>query len=307
MTEVAAVVEKKKWTRDYQPKDENGYPVGPPQHFEADTQQELIDKLAAAHENASVSLYRAKKANKLGAILEPDKDEPIQTFEERPLTADERVKVNKLLNDPNTASDAVKILLEAQFGAPVESVRLVLREAEIAKRVERIRESIAEFKKVHPEYVESESNRDTLSKYLDKHNMPYTKKNLEIAFEDLMQDNLLTVRAPKAEVPKPVPNETSSSTAAPAGSETIPPTSTQPQAIPDPVTEVRPKQSSSGLGRENSTAAPASGAPKAVGITVREINSMTSDQYAKALREGIPARNITAAEFAKAIQDLYKK
>ena len=146
-----------------------------------------------------------------------------------------------------------------------------------------------------------------MTKYLDKHNLPYTKKNLEIAFEDLMQDNLLTVRAPKAEVPKPASGDPAPSAAAPAGSETIPPTSTQPQAIPGPVTEVRPKQSSSGLGRENSTAAPASGAPKAVGITVREINSMTSDQYAKALREGIPARNITAAEFAKAIQDLYKK
>jgi hypothetical protein len=307
MTEVAAVPEKRKWVREYQPKDEHGLPVGPPQRFEADTQQELIDKLAAAHENASVKLYQTKKAVKLGTMLEPDKDEPIQTFEERPLTADERVKVGKLLNDPNTQADALKILLEAQFGAPVESVRQVLREAEIDKRVKRIRECIAEFKLAHPEYVESELNRDTMTKYLDKHNMPYTKKNLEIAFEDLTQDGLLTLKAPKAEVPKPASGDPAPNAAAPAGTETIPPPSTNAPAIPVEPTEVRPKQSSSGLGRENSSAAPVSGAPKVTGITIREINSMTSDQYAKALRDGIPARNITAAEFAKAIQDLYKK
>lgn len=305
MTEVAVVPEKKKWTREYQPKDENGLPVGPPQKFEADTQQELIDKLAAAHENASVSLYKAKKANKLGTMLEPDKDEPMQTFEERPLTAEERIKVNKLLNDTNTQADAMKILLEAQFGAPVESVRQVLREAEIAKRVERIRESISDFRKAHPEYVESESNRDTMTKYLDKHNMPYTKKNLEIAFEDLMQDNLLTVRAPQAAVLPSAP--VTPVAAAPAVEPTIPAQPTQDPAIPVTPTEVRPKQSSSGLGRGDSSAPPSSAAPKTVGITVREINAMTSDQYAKALREGIPARNISSADFNAAIKELYKR
>lgn len=301
-----AATAPKKWTRSYQPKDENGLPVGPPQHFEADTQQELIDKLAAAHENASVKLYQTKRAVKLGAMLEPDKDEPIQTFEERPLTADERVKIGKLLNDPNTQADAMRILLEAQFGAPVESVRQVLREAEINKRAENIRYCIREFKIAHPEYVESESNRDTMNKYLEKHQMPYTKKNLEIAFEDLNQDGLLTLKAPQAAVTKPVA-EPSSTTAAPAGTETIPPPPTNAPAIPEVPTEVRPKQSSSGLGRDNSSAPPSNAAPKTVGITIREINAMTSEQYSKALREGIPARNLTAAQFADAIKELYKR
>src|SRR5258705_13097245 len=107
MTEVAAKSkywneEKKKFTIQTQFKDEQGSPVGPLQYFEADSLEELLEKKDVAHQNAAVKLYETRKANKLGVALEPDKDEPIQTFEERPLTAEERVKLTKALNDPST-------------------------------------------------------------------------------------------------------------------------------------------------------------------------------------------------------------
>lgn len=298
MTEVAAVLEKKKWVREYQPKDDSGNPIGPLQRFEADTQQELIDKLAAAHENASSKLYQTRRAVKLGAMLEPDPEEPINTFEPRQLTADERVKLTKDLSDPAKAAEAHRILLEAELGAPIETVREGLRDREIQKRVEAIRGAIAQFKRDTPEYVESETNSENMKKYMEKNNLRYTAKNLKIAFEDLSNDGLIVVQAPKAAVIEPVAAVTPAVTPAPATPEVIPPVATTAPAIPATPTEVRPKQSSSGLGRDNSSAAPGVEAPKTLGITIRDINKMSATEYNEKLRD---------PEFRKAVEKLYEK
>jgi hypothetical protein len=296
MTEVATV--PKKWIREYQPKDENGYPIGPPQKFEADTQQELIDKLAAAHENASAALYKTRQQVKLGAMLEPDPDEPLQTFESKTLTAEERLKASKMLADPATVVEGYKILSEAVYGAPPEKVQESLREREISKRVDSIRAAIALFVKENPAYVECEGNSDKMKKYMEKNNLRYTAKNLKIAFEDLSSDGLLTVRTPQAAVPA-TPVVTPVTTNAPAVPEAIPPAPTTPApAIPVEPTEVRPKNSSSGLGRENSSAVPGITPPKTPGISIRDINKLSAAEYQDKLRD---------PEFRKAVEALYAK
>jgi len=295
MTEVAEA--PKKWIRSYQPKDENGYPIGPPQKFEADTREELIDKLAAAHENASAALYKTRQQVKLGTMLEPDPEEPILTFEPRQLSADERVKLTKDLSDPAKAADAHRTLLEAELGAPIETVRASLREGEIAKRVTSIQQAITQFKSETPDYVECELNSGNMKKYMEKNKLRYTPKNLKIAFEDLKNSSLLTLRAPQAEVPPsaPVPPVA----AAPVPPAVIPPAATTPPEIPAQVTEVRPKNSSSGLGRENTSAAPAGGTPpQTSGISIRDINKMSAAEYNEKLRD---------PEFCKAVEKLYEK
>jgi hypothetical protein len=302
MTEVAAVVpekESKTWVEEYQFKDpETGSPIGPPQRFEAPTQKELIKKLIAAHENASVALYKTRKAVKLGTMLEPDPDEPLQTFEPKTLSADERIKVTKMLGDPSTVVEGYRLLSEATYGASPEVVRESLQDREVQKRVGNIQNAIAQFKSETPEYVESQGNADTLKKYMEKKNLRYTAKNLKIAFEDLVNDGLLVVRAPKAEVPAP-PAPVTPAAVAPPVSQEIPGTPTIPApVIPSEPTEVRPKQSSSGLGRDNSSAVPGAVPAKAVGITVRDINRMTAAQYQEALKD---------PEFKKQVDALYAK
>lgn len=292
MTEV---IEAKKWIREYQPKDESGYPVGPPQRFEADTQQELIDKLAAAHENASSALYKTRLQVKLGTMLEPDPEEPIRTFEPRSLSADERIKLTKDLSDPAKAADAHRTLLEAELGAPIEIIRTSLRDAEIQKRVESIKAAIDAFRKEHPEYIDSTSNGDKIKKYMEKKNLRYSVKNLNIAFEDLKSDGVLTLQVPKAAVPE---TPVAPVATAPATLEVIPPAATTAPAIPVTPTEVRPKQSSSGLGREHSSAAPSGEPPKVTGITIRDINRMSAKEYNDNLRD---------PEFRKAVEKLYEK
>lgn len=287
------------WVESYQPTDENGLPVGPPQKFEGKTQQDLIEKLKAAHMNASVKLYQTRKAVKLGTVLEPDPEEPIQTFEERQLTADERVKVSKMLNDPATAAEAHQILLEAQFGAPLKTIRARLRDLEIQTRISAIRDAVEQFKIETPAYVESVSNGENLKQYMEKKNLRYTVKNLKIAFEDLVNDGLLTVRAPeppKAAEPQPAPVPPAA--AAPVQVETIPQPVTNAPAIPVEPTDVRPRQSSSGLGRDNSSATSGGALPKTAGISIRDVNKMSAAEYHEALRN---------PEFRKQVDALYAK
>lgn len=291
--------DKKKFTMSSQFKDPtSGVPVGPLQYFEADSLEELLEKKDAAHESAAVKLYETRRANRLGEMLEPDpEEEPLQTFEEKQLTADDRVKLTKMLSDPAQAAEAHKILLEVQLGAPIETVRAMLREQEIQKRVNSIRSEIAAFREETPEYVECDTNSDFMKKYMEKKKYAYTKKNLKIAFEALKRDELLVLQAPRAAVPA-TPAPVTPAAAAPAPEPAIPVSATPAPAIPGEPPVVQPRQSSSGLGRNNSTAEPLNGAPKTPGITIRDINKMSAEQYAQALKD---------PEFKKQVDTLYAK
>src|SRR5260370_1995151 len=111
----------KKYVREYQPKDEFGNPVGRVQRFEADTLEELADKLANAHEAASLDVFKTRKALKLGSVLDADPEEPLPNFEEQALSADDRVAIANALNDPGSSPEAVKKLLKS-FGIPVDEI-----------------------------------------------------------------------------------------------------------------------------------------------------------------------------------------
>lgn len=308
MSEAATAPKSKYWNEGRQKfvmtsqvTDESGTPVGPPQTFEADTLDELLEKKDAAHRNAAARLYEARAQVKLGTMLESDPEEPLHTFEERQLTADEMVAVNKMLNDPAKAAQAHKILFEAQFGAPIETIRTKLRNLEINERVSSIQQEITAFRVAHPQYVECEENKNRIERYMTKNNLRWNRKNLGIAFEDLSASGLMIVQAPKApETPAPAaPAAAEVPTPAPAPTPEIPAAATQTPEIPAPSTEVRPKQSSSGLGRNNSTAAPAGGeAPKAPGITARDINRMSAAEYQEACKN---------PEFVKQVNALYAK
>lgn len=324
---------KVKFVREYQPKDKNGLAIGPLQRFEADTMDELADKLAAAHQNASVKVYQTIKAAKFGELVtkDDDEEEPIYEFQPRPLSADERVRISNELKDPEKQSDAVRTLIEAEFGAPLEAVRAQFRENALAKLTDRARASVEIFIKEHPEYVPSENNQNLLIGFIQKKNLRFNKKNLEFAYEELRGADLLTTQAPRqetkpAEVIPPAP-------AAPVVVVAAEPATPPAPAIPAPATPatpispaepLRPAQSSSGLSRDSAAAVPPSpGPPKTQGITFRDINALTADGYAEALQDGWYEYTVrkdsntgrtykergklilSAADFRKAVDDLY--
>lgn len=288
-----AVTEKVKFVREYQPTDRNGLAIGPKQRFEADTLDELVDKIAAAHQAASAKVYETIKAAKLGDLIAKDDDEePVYDFQPRALTADERVKLTKDLVNPETAPAALENAISAVFGAPVAVIREQLRENTVAKLSEKARVTVDRFIQDHPEYIPSPGNQSLLIKYMQKHNMSFNKKNLESAYQDLRSADLLTVQAPRPAEPKPA--ETPAAPAPPVAAEpatppapAIPAPVTQTPQNSEPVEPLRPKQSSSGLSRADAGNQPPPAPAKTQGITINDINRLTSDQYAEALREGL--------------------
>jgi hypothetical protein len=297
----------KKFRKEYQPKDPStGEPIGPPQVFEADTREELVDKIAAAHENASVRLYEIKKAAAVGAVLDYEPEQPLRQIQSRALTADERIKIAELRKNPATADQATKIEMEALLGTSIEDVQKMFNKIEIDKRTAFYEAETAAWLKKHPEFVNSESNRETMWKWLVKRNVPPTTKNLEYAYEALTADGLLVVQAKRTETPAATPPPAATTApvetpaAAAATTETVPPAAatvppsdpaipaqtTQASEITETPEQVRARTSSSGLGRSNaSVPSGAPAAPKVKEITFAFINSMDSVTYAKWVAE----------------------
>lgn len=297
-----------KYVEEYQVLDKQGNPVGPKQVFEAETQNELVAKLRTAHQNASSKLYETRLAVKLGTLMEPDPDRPILTFEPRPLSADELVRIDNLRKDPRTAAEANKILLESEFGAPLEDIRRTLRASEENSRIQSMRYEIELFKAAHPEYVECEANKDKLIQFVVKKQWGLTKKNLELAFEELSSEGLLTVQAPAPVVSnEPPPPPTPIVEVAPLPPEVpvavpmIPETAATvaPQEVTIPPVQAQPapeprQLSSSGLGRSNGSTNVPPEKPKVKGITRAEIAKMPSEEYGRRLR--------TDPEFVKQVE-----
>ena len=302
MTEAAAVPvvpAEKKFVREYQPKDEYGNAIGPPQKFEAETQKELIDLLAAAHENASVAVYKTKRDAKLGRLIEDaDPEQPLPTFEERSLTADERVKITNALKDPAGMPDAIKTLLEAQFGAPPAKVREALMWIAVNDRANLASNNVFLFRQAHPDYVECEANREAMEVYLNKNKMGYTKKNLALAFEALKADGLVILRAAEVRPKEPV------APATPSEAVITPPVTAPTPISAEPVVQEGTSPSrfdargSSSVSARGSSAPQVAVAPKAPGITIADVNRMTAAQYAEACKN---------PDFVKQVEALYKK
>lgn len=302
---------------EYQVTDKQGNAIGPKQVAigegpdEVSALKDLTAKLKSMHQNSSAKLYEVKLANKLGTMMEPDPDQPILTYEEKPLTADELVRVQNLLKDPKTAPEAYRLLLEAQFGAPVEKIRQTLRDTEINNRVEFMRQEVERFKLAHPEYVECKSNQDAMNGYILKNNWALTVKSLEKAFEDLSAEGLLVVQVKEAdpEIPAPAPASEAIPASSPAEAPAIPPVQdipvppTPPAPISAEATETRPAvappSSSSGLSRANASVSGPPAPPKAKGITRAEIAQMDSKTYGERLR--------TDPLFAKAVDEMLKR
>lgn len=302
---MTTATEPKKFSTEYQIEDDNGNPIGPPQHFEADTQKDLLEMVKAAHKNAAREMYKTKKAVKIGNLITPDPERPLNKYERKPLSADELVRIANGLKDPQGASNAAKSLIEAELGVSFDVVRDSLQYTEIKRRIEEAQEQTDLFLNAHPEYVNADSNKEMILKYLEKRNLAITHKNLELAYEDLTSTTppLLIIQQPRSAAPQPVSepvvaNEivTPPVLNAPLVPPAIPAEPTKAPAITEPP-EVRARVSSSGLSRSDGSAPAPVAAPKAKGITPQQIASMNSIQYAQWLKD--PANREIVKEMDK--------
>ncbi|HEV1286532.1 MAG TPA: hypothetical protein VNU44_14520 [Bryobacteraceae bacterium] len=178
------------------------------QVFEADTAEELADKLADAQVNATRKirdqdgeLKRLRRAElNAPARGEDDPDGPMPGFKPKDLSSDELFSIGQRLQNPATAVAALREAIEAGLGASMDEVRKTLRIARETPREFRGRDAAEQFLLNHPEFVPNAANQKAMFEYMEHpdRRMAVTVKNFEIAFGVLSAAGLLQLRKPEA-------------------------------------------------------------------------------------------------------------
>lgn len=219
---------------------------GPPQKYYGETQDEVVAELTRAQEHATRTIREQKR--QLRTTVTPDADVPAVTFRPRSLTADERYVLTQRLGDPSQSAEAVRELIEAELGAPVEAIRNTLTVVQDNQIKAQFQREANTFVAAHPEFKQSEKNDESMLAYLRTRNMGYTARNLEIAFEDL-KDVLELKEIPSQQPATPV---------------------------------ARPRQASTGIPARSNVRV--NGDVK-VGLTVEELNNMSPEDYRRRLSD----------------------
>jgi len=264
--EAVANEEQKEKTYEYKLTDDKGNTFGTPQVIKYKTEQELVDKLANAHIQASRFIKTLKEERGLDLKdmpLDLPKQRQVRKLEPRELTADERFVIQ---HDPSSA-EALRLAAEATFGKP-EDVRANIEiQAENSQAIRWGLEARA-FVDETPDFHSTEENGQILLKLLTKHGLAITKENLKYIFKKAKEADLLQ-SPPTATSDVPV--------------ETQPAEDADPAIPAVPASAAKRPVTSSGLNRRNSTSsgagpvAPPVGKPKQ--YTKAEIAKMTSEEY----------------------------
>ena len=258
-----------KFRKEIQPTNDKGEPIGSPHVYEADTMEELLEKVAAGVANGTKKIHELSRQVKLGTPAKLETPEGLKDAVEytppvkRQLTADEQFELTQQLKDPTTVGKAIRKVLEAELGRTPEQLAQELEQARQDAQATREYYEAKSFLDAHPEYLPTTENGLVLRDWLVARKKAVTAQNLEIAFKACLDDGLLTVKpteAPKTE-PEPEPTRTE----------------------PEPEVRTRTANPPSALRRSDGTASTPikSKKPSAAAIAM-----MTGDQIMAALQAG---------------------
>lgn len=257
----AEAARPKKFSIDYQVKDEDGNPIGRPTHLEAPTEEALREKLVEAHTQATRAFHRLK-TQKL--TFKQQQQQPAQV--EKPMTDAE---LSAALVD--IRSDDPKKAFDAQIRVTQEERRKAAEEREAARQAQ---VSYAFLKKHIADYNNCEANNQALHDYIKENQLEWTLDNLEIAF---IAKGSELAEVVKPVVPAPSVNPAPAATPAVTTSAAVPvvqPTLTAPAQVVPPANPVgtapRPGVNGGIVPGQTSGVRPAA---KQTGITVEEIKS----------------------------------
>jgi hypothetical protein len=196
------------------------------QVFEADSLEELVDKLATAQEHASRKIRELSAAKKV--------DEPKKTDE---TTEDEDWLLSQeLMSSP---SKAFPKLIKKAFGKDPDAIRTDLEELETSRKEKRQQAVVKQFMTEHPDLPFNPYNGTVVERHFKAMALEVTPENLERVFKELGDNGLLKPNAATKEDETPTTDPTKQRIAAPAGT-----------------TVVVRKKAASGLSAKQSVAAP---------------------------------------------------
>lgn len=148
--------------------------------FEADSLEELVDKLAEGKRNASKKireLTQEKRAAKVEEVAPTDDQEWALGQE--------------LLAKP---SSTLKKQFEALVGMPLDSFKTKMERMEALEAAQTAEREGHKFQQAHPEFVVSEKNALKLVKACDLSGLPYTAESYEKVYTELVADGLLAIK-----------------------------------------------------------------------------------------------------------------
>lgn len=276
---------------EYQPTDEQGRPLGAKQVIKYRTIEEFQEKFAEQNTLLIRKLREETRKNRLGqfdpdAIPDdaPKYEEPL-TFQPRPLSPEERVRISRDLLDPERFDEAADALLEARMGARPERFGRKLADLEADVLRFRAKAECEAFVAENPKYVKCQENFEAITNWMMRYGLAPVKANFQRAYDKLRTDKVLIETyedvpepTPIALVPEPTPVV-----------EEIPPT---PEPIPEPTPIIPPARIPTGLNRNTSDEV---GAPRSVADDIvyeivvnghkrrftglAAINAMPSEEY----------------------------
>jgi hypothetical protein len=224
---VAAPVEeeKKKIVLDYQATAEDGTPIGRPTHIEGWSNEEVVEKLKAAHVNAVRYAERMKK-NKVASV------------EARTQQKQDQERAEKLNQEASTAvEEATKEKDPIKLKDAIVKVSKADREAEIARESARAQGVVianawmADHKE---DFQPCHANTEIIGKWLAANELDLSYENLELAFVANEIRLAKPVQVPVEEVPAVV--AANPPAAAPAVVAEVKPSITAPPApVAEPV------------------------------------------------------------------------
>jgi hypothetical protein len=167
------------------------------QKFEGESHKEITDKLLIAQANATARIRELRKPATPPAT--PPKA-PLQ-FNKKPLTADERFTMAQDLSDPEKAPEAIRRAVEAELGAPLETVREKLQSDQDRDLQDQIAAAISQFRSEAKDFLPSQHNEDLIIKYGELHNYPPNDvASYHQIWDALKQAGLAQVKVPENNV-----------------------------------------------------------------------------------------------------------
>jgi hypothetical protein len=169
------VAPKTKIIREYQAVDGRGNPVGKPTHLEADSPEEMMDKMQAAHMSAAAAFERLKNKKTIEAAERAPASIPIPTDAE----------LLEVVKSLDTEKDPVKKLESIKKIASVETQKAINQANETTWKAQRQVEMIAFLNAHTHDYYNCEANTKLIVEYIDGHKLRWTKANMELAMQEV--------------------------------------------------------------------------------------------------------------------------
>lgn len=173
-TQQPVVEEKKKIVIDYQVDDEKGNPIGRRTHIEGWTNEEVIEKLKAAHINAVRYAERVKKSQILAVEAQTKQKGLEEGVKKSEQEAAEAVEAASKEKDPAKLQEAIKKVSKAD------------REAEIAREAAKAQGRIIgqTWMEDHKhDFQPCDASSKIIGDWLARNGREFSYENLELAFE----------------------------------------------------------------------------------------------------------------------------